>query len=92
MTTRPLVAEAGELRVCSLHDGFVDIEAFKATPHYEVFYRQPGIADRMYIGIPVNRDAEAFLLVDRNGAGAALRRGRCEAGGMCHARNHLAAT
>ncbi len=65
LTTRALVAGAGRLRVHRLHDGFVDLEAMKRTESYRVIYQEAGIKDRMFAGVPVNADAESFLLVDR---------------------------
>lgn len=65
MTTRALVANAGQFRVHRLHDGFVDIEAFKSTSHYRAVYQSAGILDRMFIGFPMNADAESFFLFDR---------------------------
>src|SRR5262245_34744411 len=46
MTTRALTACAGVFRMQRLHDGFVDIEAFKATAHYQTLYERVGITDR----------------------------------------------
>src|SRR5690606_22256230 len=34
MTTRALVASAGQFRVHSLQSGFVDMRSFRKTPHY----------------------------------------------------------
>jgi len=65
LTTRALAASAGTFRVNRLRDGFVDFQAFRRTPHYRVFYEQAGLSDRMFVGMPVNRDAECFLLFDR---------------------------
>lgn len=65
LTTRALVAGAGAFRVSRLRDGFVDFPTFRRTPHYRVFYQEAGITDRMFVGTPVSRDAECFLLFDR---------------------------
>lgn len=65
LTTRALVANAGAFRVSRLRDGFVDFKSFQKTLHYRVFYKEVGITDRMFIGTPVNKDAEGFLLFDR---------------------------
>nr|WP_298725282.1 LuxR C-terminal-related transcriptional regulator [uncultured Steroidobacter sp.] len=65
LTTKALAAGAGRLRVHRLHDGFVDLAAFRRTQHYRAFYEQAGITDRMFIGFPLNADAESFLLIDR---------------------------
>jgi len=67
MTTVALAAGVGSFRVHRLHDGFVDIAAFKETAHYRIIYRDAGIVDRMFIGVPVNRSVESFFLIDRYG-------------------------
>ncbi|EIP97349.1 response regulator containing a CheY-like receiver domain and an HTH DNA-binding domain [Opitutaceae bacterium TAV1] len=67
MTTRALVAGVGRLRVYRLHDGFVDMDAFRQTAHYRAFYQAAGITDRLFVGFPVNADTESFFLVDRCG-------------------------
>lgn len=69
MTTRALVAGAGAFRVHRLHDGFIEVAAFKRSAHYRVFYREMGIADRMFTGFPINADTESFFLFDRMGDG-----------------------
>jgi DNA-binding CsgD family transcriptional regulator len=66
MTGRASLAGAGAFRVHRLRDAdFVDFDAFRRTPHYELYYRQPGIVDRMTIGFPVSAGTESFLLIDR---------------------------
>ncbi len=64
LTTRALIASAGAFRIHRLRDGFVDFQTFRRTPHYRVYYEEIGLTDRMFVGIPVNRDAECFLLFD----------------------------
>lgn len=65
MTTRALVAGAGRFRVHRLQSGFVDMRTFRKTPHYRAFYMDVGITDRMFVGFPINADAESFFLIDR---------------------------
>lgn len=65
MTTQALVAGIGRMRIHSLHDGFVDLAAFRRTSHYRMFYQEAGITDRLFVGCPINADTESFLLVDR---------------------------
>lgn len=67
LTTRALIAGNGKLRVHRLHDGFVDLRAMKKTESYRVIYQEAGIADRMFVGVPIHADAESFLLLDRYG-------------------------
>lgn len=70
MTTRTLVEDAGVFRVHRLHDGFINVAAFKRTAHYRAFYLEAGIADRMFVGFPINADTESFFLFDRMGGAA----------------------
>jgi DNA-binding CsgD family transcriptional regulator len=64
MTTAALMRSAGAFRVQRLRDGFVDFDAFRATPHYRIFYRAPGLRDRMWAVVPVNKDCESCLFFD----------------------------
>jgi DNA-binding CsgD family transcriptional regulator len=76
MTGRASLAGAGAFRVHRLRDGnFIDYAAFKRTEHYRLYYREPGIVDRMTIGFPVSASAESFFLIDRfrRAAGARQR-------------------
>ncbi len=66
-TTLALIAGMGRLRVHRLHDGFVDMERFRRTEGYRVVYEEAGIVDRMFAAVPINEDAESFLLLDRYG-------------------------
>lgn len=65
MTGRASLAGAGRFRVHRLRDGWIDFAAFKRTAHYRLYYREPGIVDRMTIGFPVSGDRESFFLIDR---------------------------
>ena len=65
MTTRALADGTGKFRIHRLHDGFIDLKAFKRSGHYYAQYEVTGIRDRMFVGIPVNEDAESFFLFDR---------------------------
>lgn len=64
MTTRAITAEAGQFRVHRLRDGFIDFAAFRRTAHYRTYYEGMGITDRMWVGCPVNEDAESYFLFD----------------------------
>jgi DNA-binding CsgD family transcriptional regulator len=75
MTGRASLAGAGAFRAHRLRDGsFVDYAAFKRTEHYRLYYREPGIVDRMTIGFPVSAGAESFFLIDRFRRAAGARR------------------
>lgn len=65
MTTTALTARTGIFRSYRLHDGFVELAAFKHTAHYRIFYEDIGISDRMWTVFPVNRDAESYFIFDR---------------------------
>jgi len=65
LTTVALTATMGRLRVHRLRDGFVDFAAFRRTAHYRLIFEGQGIVDRMWVAVPVNEDAESFLLLDR---------------------------
>lgn len=67
-TTRRLTRQAGHFRVVTLKSGeLVDFDAFKKTDHYDWFYRQPNISDRMWIACPLNPDTEAYYCFDKYG-------------------------
>lgn len=66
-TTCALVAGAGKLRVHRLYDGFVNLTTIKHTEQFRMVYGDAGIVDRIFAGVPVNADAESFLLIDRYG-------------------------
>lgn len=64
-TTRALVAAAGSFRFHSLGTGIVNLETFQKTEHFDYFYRQPGITDRIWVVFPVNADSESYFIFDR---------------------------
>lgn len=64
LTTRALAAGTGILRVHRLRDGFVDWRAMKKSGCLPVIYGKGGVADRIFAGVPVNADAESFILID----------------------------
>lgn len=67
-TNRALVAGVGTFRAYILSAGtLVDLEAFKQTAHYDYFYRQPGVSDRLWVLFPLNEDAESVFCFDKYG-------------------------
>ncbi|MBN9592015.1 MAG: helix-turn-helix transcriptional regulator [Alphaproteobacteria bacterium] len=56
---------AGRFRVHRLRDGFVDMAAFRKTLHYQAFYRDLGVDDRLWIGTPLTPQVESFFVFDR---------------------------
>lgn len=67
LTSQAMARRTGQWQVHRLHDGWINLEAFRRTNHYRISYEAHGIADRMFLGIPVNADAETIFLVDRYG-------------------------
>lgn len=65
MSTLKVIEEAGRFRSYRLHDGFIDFEAFRATPQYQMYFERGGITDRIWCVFPVNRDAESLFCFDR---------------------------
>lgn len=63
-TNRTFLAEAGQFRVYSLHDGTIDLAAFQKTEHYDFFYRQSRISDRLWIVFPVTANTESCFVFD----------------------------
>lgn len=43
----------------------IDFRAFDKILHYELYYRDTGIEDRIWIGFPTNPNTESFFLTDR---------------------------
>jgi DNA-binding CsgD family transcriptional regulator len=69
MTGRAMMALAGKFRVHRLRDGWVDFATFEKTEHYDRYYRDQGISDRMHVGFPLNADAESIFMIDRRKPG-----------------------
>jgi DNA-binding CsgD family transcriptional regulator len=65
MSTGKVISEAGRFRSYRLHDGFIDFEAFRKTPQYQMYFQQGGITDRIWCVFPVNQDAESMFCFDR---------------------------
>lgn len=67
-TMRAIVSRAGAFRVHRLRDGFMDFATLRGTAHYRVFYKEAGVVDRMWIALPVNGDAESYMMFDHIGS------------------------
>lgn len=65
MSTRQVISEHGRFRSHRLHDGFIDFEAFRQTPQYQMYFEKGGISDRIWCVFPVNRDAESMFCFER---------------------------
>ncbi|UZR30671.1 helix-turn-helix transcriptional regulator [Methylococcus mesophilus] len=65
-TNIALAGSAGAFRAYTLMSGdLVDLNSFRQTEHYDFYYRQPGIYDRIWVGFPVNADTESIFCFDR---------------------------
>lgn len=65
MTTEKVISEAGRFRSYRLHDGFIDLEAYRKTSQYQMYFQKAGITDRIWCMFPVNEDAESLFCFDR---------------------------
>ncbi len=66
-TSINLAQHAGEFRAERMRGGLVDWERFRQTPHYALYYGNPGIEDRLLVVCPVNADVESCFAFDRSG-------------------------
>jgi DNA-binding CsgD family transcriptional regulator len=64
-----VISGAGQFRIYSLGTGVADLEAFQKTEHYDRFYRQPGVSDRIWVVFPINVDAESYFVFDTHEEG-----------------------
>jgi DNA-binding CsgD family transcriptional regulator len=64
-TSERLCREAGVFRVHRMHDGWINFAAFSQTEHYDVFYREPRVDDRIWIVFPLNADTESYFCFDK---------------------------
>lgn len=67
-TSIALGASSGRFRAYSLQGGcLVDLGSFLQTAHYDFYYRQHDIRDRIWVVSPVNADTESYFCFDRMG-------------------------
>jgi DNA-binding CsgD family transcriptional regulator len=66
MASRALVEGAGKFRAHRMRDGWIDFATFRKTTHYQLYYREMGIADRMWVAFPLDDGAESVFLLDRH--------------------------
>lgn len=67
-TNIALAAGSGRFRAYTLQSGsLVDVKPFQRTAHYDFYYRQHGIRDRIWVVSPVNADIESYFCFDRIG-------------------------
>lgn len=67
-TNCALAARAGRFRTYNLLDGkLVDLASFQRTKHFDRYYRQADISDRLWVVFPVKHDVESFFCFDKHG-------------------------
>lgn len=66
-TTRALVLQAGRFRIHQLRNGFIELEKFQQTKHYDLFYRQTNVNDRLWVVFPVTANTESCFVIDKVG-------------------------
>jgi DNA-binding CsgD family transcriptional regulator len=64
-TIRAIIPQAGHFRAYTLEGGLVDLAEFSKTEQYDVYFRKPGITDRLWVVFPVTSDSESFFVFDR---------------------------
>lgn len=65
-TNIALAAGAGKFRSYRLSaDILVELASFRQTEHYDIYYTQPGVTDRLWVAFPVSADAESIFCFDR---------------------------
>lgn len=68
--SRSIAAQAGAFRAYRLSaGGWLDLDAYRKSAHFEARYRQQGVIDRIWVVFPVNADAESYVCIDRHGEG-----------------------
>lgn len=61
-----LAAEVGLFRAYTLQGGdLIDLCDLKKTGHYDLYYKNRGIHDRIWVAFPVTADAESIFCFDR---------------------------
>lgn len=81
-TTRAAVAHAGRFRIHHLRGGFVDLEKFQQTQHYDFFYRQTNVNDRLWGCFPVTPNSESIFVLDKVGEGRVFGENEIRLAGM----------
>jgi DNA-binding CsgD family transcriptional regulator len=64
-TIRALISRAGHFRAYTLRGGVVDLAEYSKTEQYDLYFRKPGISDRLWVVFPVTSDSESFFVFDR---------------------------
>lgn len=66
-TNRAIILHAGRFRAHSLYDGLVNLAEFTKTQHYNYFYRESDIGDRMWVLYPISETTESCFVLDVHG-------------------------
>jgi DNA-binding CsgD family transcriptional regulator len=69
MATVAAVRGSGVFRVHRLHDGFVDLDAFRQTEYYQSHFVPFGVDDQLWVAAPVSPETEAYSVFNRSGDG-----------------------
>lgn len=73
-TTRAVISQVGRFRFYNLCGGkLVDLDAFQKTQHYDFFYRQTNIGDRLWVVFPVTSNTESCFVIDKYGEGRSFQ-------------------
>lgn len=68
MATIAAVRGSGRFRVHRLHDGFIDLEAFRETDYFQSHFVAFGIDDQLWVASPTSPETEAYFVFNRRGA------------------------
>ncbi|WP_438481952.1 response regulator transcription factor [Oleiharenicola lentus] len=66
MDSHATMSGCGNFRAVSIRDRtYLDFAKFQTTPHYQRYYHDAGIVDRLMVSFPLTPDHESFFLIDR---------------------------
>jgi DNA-binding CsgD family transcriptional regulator len=68
MATVAAVRGSGRFRVHRLHDGFVDLAAFRETDYFKSHFVAFGIDDQLWVAAPISPQTESYFVFNRTGA------------------------
>jgi DNA-binding CsgD family transcriptional regulator len=67
MATVAAVRGSGVFRVHRLHDGFVDLDAFRQTDYFKSHFVAFGVDDQLWVASPISAETEAYFVFNRRG-------------------------
>lgn len=65
MPSIAMAKRSGTFRVHRLHDGFIDLDAYRQTVHYRAYYDTFGVDDRLWVASPINPQVESYFVFDK---------------------------